>query len=173
LRLGCRGTRGRSSTLGIQVRSETGYKTVACAVPTLRSITGFPQAERLGPGSFALNANAFRVLDRHGVQLSPHSSSSGSLSSSSSLVTRTTPSPPFSFNTRPACWSLLLNAFRAPPFVLTSHTCNVPFDPPAAIVSGSSGDHDALKTLPYGDVSERTDRKLSSVLYQDLLILQD
>jgi hypothetical protein len=59
-------------------------------------------------------------------------------------------------HTRPACWSLLQKAFRAPPFVLTSHTCSVPFDPPAAIVSGSSGDHDTLKTLPYTNVSGRT-----------------
>jgi len=93
------------------------------------------------------------VPDRQGIH--SYSSPSGSLSSSSSFTTRTTPSPPFSFNTRPTCWSLLQKTFRASPFVLTSHTCSVPFDPPAAIVSGSSGDHDVLKTLPYTNVSGR------------------
>jgi hypothetical protein len=90
------------------------------------------------------------------IQQSSHSSPSGSLSPSSSLATRTTPSPTFSFNTRPACWSLLQKAFRTPPFVLIFHICNVPFDPPAAIVSGSSGDHTALKTFPYANVNGRT-----------------
>ena len=95
-------------------------------------------------------------MPQQGIQRSSHSRPSNSLSPSSSLITRTTPSPPFSFNARPACWSLPRKAVRTSPFVLTFHTCSLPFDPPAAIVSGSSGDHDALKTLPYTTVSGRT-----------------
>jgi hypothetical protein len=47
------------------------------------------------------------------------------------------------------------NAFRAPAFAPTSQICSFAFEPAAATVSGSSGEKEAVKTLPYSRISAR------------------
>jgi len=79
-----------------------------------------------------------------------YSSPSASLSSSS-LTTPITPPPlpsSFSFNARPASRSFAPNALRAPKVAPTSHIWSLAFDPAAASVRGSSGDHTVENTLP-------------------------
>ena len=61
--------------------------------------------------------------------------------------------PPFffSFNARPASESLVPKTLRAPKFAPTSQICNLAFEPAAASVKGSSGDHTAENTSPCAD----------------------
>ena len=58
-----------------------------------------------------------------------------------------------SFIACPASANLAPNTFRAPKFVPTSQICNFAFEPAAASVNGSSGDHTAEKTSPFRQVS--------------------
>lgn len=60
-----------------------------------------------------------------------------------------TPPLCFSLIVLPASASLGPNTFRAPAFAPTSHTCSLAFEPAAARVSGSSGDHEVAKILPW------------------------
>lgn len=59
-----------------------------------------------------------------------------------------TPPPDFSLRFLPASANFGPRAFRAPPLALMSHTWSFPWDPAAARVSGSSGDHDVENTFP-------------------------
>ena len=60
-----------------------------------------------------------------------------------------TPPLCFSLSTLPASASFGPRTLRAPAFAPTSQTCSFAFDPAAASVRGSSGDHEVEKTLPY------------------------